>query len=296
VPPIAGATKQGVQTLRTLEDALRLCEGARSCGQIVIVGGGLLGLDVAVSLRHWGCQITVLEALPRLLPRQLDPEGAAMLQHLIEERGIQVIVGDLCDEVLGEGSVTGVRLRSGRELAACLLLILAGVRPNTALASEAGLPCQRGILVNERMQTSLPDIYAVGDCAEFGGHVWGIIPAALAQARVAGSQIAGAKDVVYEDIVPSTTLKVSGIDLTSLGEVNPEAEGAQEYRYVDQERGIYKKLVVRDGRVVGAILLGDRADLQAVNRLVTDRMDVSDVAQRLLDPAFDLRSWVRARH
>jgi len=101
---------------------------------------------------------------------------------------------------------------------------------------------------------------------------------------------------VYQDIVPSTTLKVSGIDLTSLGEVNPEAEGAQEYRYVDQERGIYKKLVVRDGRVVGAILLGDRADLQAVNRLVTDRMDVSDVAQRLLDPAFDLRSWVRARH
>jgi nitrite reductase (NADH) large subunit len=295
IPPIAGVGKRGVDALRTLEDAVRLCEGAEACRNIVILGGGLLGLDSAVSLTHYDVDVTVVEALPRLLPRQLDREGAALLQKLVEARGLRIVVDDLCLEVLGEDRVESIRLQSGGTLPACLLLISAGVRANIGLAKQAGLACDRGILVNERMQTSVPNIYAVGDCAEFDGRVWGIIPAALAQGRVAGMQIAGAADVLYEDIVPSTTLQVSGIDLTSLGEVNPEGEGFQEYRYLDETRGVYKKVVVREGRVVGAILLGDRSDLQAVNRLVSQGIDISAVADRMLEPEFGLGAWVRAQ-
>lgn len=295
IPPIAGVDRPGVSALRTLSDAVRLCEQVRACRHVVILGGGLLGLDSAVSLTHYVVDITVVEALPRLLPRQLDRDGAELLQQLIEARGIRIITGDLCLEVLGEGRVEGIRLKSGASLEACLLLISAGVRANIALAAGAGLACNRGIIVNDRMQTSEPDIYAVGDCAEFEGRVWGIIPAALAQARVAGAQIAGATDVLYEDIVPSTTLKVSGIDLTSLGEVNPEGDGYQEYRFLDEPRGVYKKVVVREGRVVGAILLGDRTDLQAVTRLVSQKIDVSAVADQLLTPDFDLAAWVKAQ-
>lgn len=295
IPPIVGVDKPGVCALRTLGDAVRLSQEAHSCDRVVILGGGLLGLDSAVSLTHYDVDITVVEALPRLLPRQLDREGAELLQHLIEARGIRIITDELCLEVLGEGRVEGIRLKSGASLETCLLLISAGVRSNIALANGARLACNRGIIVNERMQTSDPDIYAVGDCAEFEGRVWGIIPAALAQARVAGSQIAGATDVLYKDIVPSTTLKVSGTDLTSLGEVNPEGDGFQEYRFLDEPRGVYKKVVVREGRVVGAILLGDRADLQALNRLVSQEIDVSEVADRMLTPEFDLAAWVKAQ-
>lgn len=295
IPPIEGIDTPGVCALRTLGDAVRLSQEAHSCDRIVILGGGLLGLDSAVSLSHYDVDITVVEALPWLLPRQLDREGAELLQHLIEARGIRIVAGELCLKVLSNDRIEGVQLKSGVRLNACLLLVSAGVRSNIALATGAGLACNRGVIVNERMQTSDPDIYAVGDCAEFEGRVWGIIPAALAQARVAGAQIAGATEVLYEDIVPSTTLKVSGIDLTSLGEVNPEGDGFQEYRFLDEPHGVYKKLVVRDGRVVGAILLGDRTDLQAVNRLVSQEIDVSAVADQMLTPDFDLAAWVRAQ-
>jgi nitrite reductase (NADH) large subunit len=262
---------------------------------MVILGGGLLGLDAAASLTHYDVHITVVEALPRLLPRQLDEEGAALLQRLIEARGIRIIVNDLCLEVVGQDQVEGVTLKSGSTIPACLLLISAGVRANIALAKAAGLECNRGIIVNEHMQTSVPHIYAVGDAAEFQGEVPGIIPVALAQARVAALHIAGDPTASYTRVVPSTTLKVSGIDLTSTGEVNPEGEGFQEVRFLDETRGIYKKLVIRQGKVVGAILLGDRTDAAAVNRLITQGVDVEPVADRLFDPAFDLAGFARAQ-
>ncbi|NLT73639.1 MAG: NAD(P)/FAD-dependent oxidoreductase [Chloroflexi bacterium] len=295
IPPIPGAAKAGVGALRTLDDAVQLCHAAEACREVVILGGGLLGLDSAVSLTHYDVQITVIEALPRLLPRQLDREGAALLQSMLEARGLTIVTGAQCAQVLGSDRVEGVLLADGSEIDACLLLISAGVRPNIALAQGAGLACNRGILVDARMMTSVPGIYAVGDCAEYDGHVWGIIPAALAQARVAGAQITGGTDVLYTDIVPSTTLKVSGVDLTSLGEVNPEGAGFTEYRYLDAARGIYKKAVLREGHLTGAILLGDRRDLQAVHRLVAQGTDVTEIAEMMLTPEFDLPAWVRSQ-
>jgi len=149
--------------------------------------------------------------------------------------------------------------------------------------------------VDDHLRTSAPDVYAIGDVAEFQGRVWGIIPAALAQARVAAAQLAGDESVVYTDIVPSTTLKVTGIDVISIGEAIPEAPGAMELRSVQPEKGVYTKLVVRDGKVVGAILVGSRARLRAINLLMANGVDVSAHLDSLLDDRFDLMGLAQQR-
>jgi len=154
------------------------------------------------------------------------------------------------------------------------------------------LSCNKGLVVNERLLTSAPDVYAVGDVAEFNGRIWSIIPAALAQAQVAAAQICGERDILYKDIVPSTTLKVTGIDLTSVGEVNPQGDGFVEERRIDAAKGIYKKLVIRDGRVVGAIVLGDRSGVRAITQLIERKVNVSAYVGTLLDEGFNLASLV----
>lgn len=286
VPPIPGADLPGVYTLRTLADGLAVCRAARQAKRAVVLGGGLLGLDTSSALLAHGLEITVVEVMSRLLPRQLDAEGAAVLQSRLEAQGLRFAIGEACAAIEGNGHVQRVVLKSGPVLPAEMVIVSAGIRSNIALAQAAGLACGRGVVVDERMQTSAPDIYAVGDVAEFRGVTWGIIPAALAQARVAAAQIVGEAEVRYEEIVPSTTLKVSGIDLTSIGEVNPEGPGYREVRF--SQNGIYKKAVLREGRIVGAILLGDRADVRAVNQLIAQRVDVSPYVEDLFRPGFDL--------
>jgi len=228
------------------------------------------------SLPRWGL------AQPWLLPRQLDREGAAVLEAILQRMGIQVITGELCTQMEGRGQVERLRLKSGRTLEAEMVVISAGVRSNIALAKEAGLACNRGIVVDEHLQTSHPQVYAVGDVAEFAGRVWAIIPAAIAQGRALGAWLSG-QDGRYEGIVPSATLKVSGVDLASIGEVNPEGEGFEELRRAEPERGLYRKLVLREGRIVGAILLGDRSEFAAVSRLISQGVDVSAHGEKLLE-------------
>lgn len=293
IPPIPGAMRADILTLRTLDDAQALCRKARQGLSFLILGGGLLGLDAAMALHSHGVDVTVVEALPRLLPRQLDAEGAGLLERIVEGRGVRVITGETCAQIEDNGHVQRAHLQSGRIVRADVVLVSAGVRSQIDLARAAGLDTNRGIVVDERMQTSEPGIYAVGDAAEFGGVMWGIIPAALAQARVAAAQLAGRTDTVYREVVPSTTLQVTGIDLTSLGEVNPDGGEFREVRLMNQAACTYKKLVIREGRVVGAILLGSRSDLGAVNHLVSRGVDVAAVADRLLEPDFDLAAFAR---
>jgi len=292
VPPISGADVEGVYTLRSMRDALALRERASRGGRAVVLGGGLLGLDTAMALRAHHIGVMVVEVTPRLLPRQLDAEGAAVLQRAIEEQGVEVLTGDTCALVERRDGKVRLGLKSGRILEADLAVVSAGVRPNLELAQEAGLACNNGLLVNERLLTSAPDVYAVGDVAEFNGRVWGIIPTALAQAQVAAAQISGEKDVVYKDIVPSTTLKVTGIDLTSMGEVNPKGDGFHELRHTDAAAGVYKKLVIRDGRVVGAIVLGDRSNVRAISQLIERKIDVAAHMGALLHEGFNLASLI----
>jgi nitrite reductase (NADH) large subunit len=260
VPPIKGADKPGLRTWRTLEDTLSLQQEASQCGTTLVIGGGLLGLEAARGLLGFCSDVTVLEVFPRLLPRQLDEEGAQLLHDFVESLGINVEVGVYVDEILGDTHVTGVRLKDGREFPAQLVLVSAGVRCNTCFADEAGLETDRGIVVDEHMATNIPGVYAAGDVAVYKGYNWAIAPIAQAQARVAAANMAG-EAVVYEAMVPSTSLKVVGLDVTSVGVVNPEGEGTIQVRNLDEEAGTYKKIVLQENVIVGAIIVGEDKNL-----------------------------------
>jgi nitrite reductase (NADH) large subunit len=293
VPPIPGSDQPGVCALRTIDDALRIQALARQAWRAVVIGGGLLGLETARALRDLGLHVTIVECLPRLLPRQLDDEGAAVLQGLIEGPSTQVLVNASSQQILGDGKATGLRLTDGRELAADLVVVSAGMRSDTRLAHQAGLSVARGVVADGQLRTSAPDIWAAGDAAEFSGRVYGIVPAAIAQARVAAASMAGEQAPDYAGTIPSTTLKVSGIDLTSVGSVMPEEGHAAEFlelRRADPEKGRYRKLVLKDGRLVGAILLGDRANVGPVTQLINQRADLSAHIAQVMDDDFAWKS------
>lgn len=291
VPPIAGTEKKGVFTLRTIDDAQAMRDWVQvGCQRAIAIGGGLLGLETARALRLLGAEVTVVEMFPYLLPRQLDPEGAEVLTTLIGEMGLSIVTGAVTEAILGQDHATGIRLKDGREIPGDLILISAGVRSEVTLAKEAGLTVNRGTAVDAYLRTSAEGVYAAGDAAEFEGRVYGIIPAAIEQARVAGAHMAGQDVAPYQGTVPANTLKIVGIDLTSVGVVSPEEEGYQELRWQDEAGRRYKKFVLRDGKLVGAILLGDKADAAAVSQLITRGVDVSAHVQDLLEEGFDFQA------
>ncbi len=294
IPSIEGVDKAasshvrsgGVFTLRTIEDALAIKRWAEGAKRAVIVGCGLLGLEVARALTVLGLEVTVLEHGPYPLRRQLDAEGGSLMRERIEAMGIGMALNASSQAILGDGQATGVLLQDGRRIKGDLILISAGVRCNVRLAQEAGLEVNRGVVVDERLRTSAEDIYAAGDVAEFRGRVYGIIPAALEQARVAAANMLGREQAEYRGTVSSSTLQVVGVDCTSIGIVHPpEGEGYQEFRKLEAD--VYKKLVLKDGRLVGAILLGDRKDVAPISRLIRKDADVSRYTERLLDDDFD---------
>lgn len=292
LPPLKGLPKGNVFTLRTLEDAKRIMDAAAKAKDVAIIGGGLLGLETARALvtGFKGLNITVLEYAEHLLMRQLDHEGAVILQRWVEAGGTRVLTKAETEEVLGEDAVTGLRLKDGREVKADMVVVSAGARPNLALAREAGLKVNRGVVVDGSLRTSEPDVFALGDVAEFDGKTWGIIPPALDQARVAARKIVGQESPDYRGTVPSNTLKVMGIDLTSIGTVRSEHEASekavQEVRAVSADGGVYRKFVVRDGKLVGAILLGTKKDVNKVSKVIKEGAPVTAYMDRLSDPAF----------
>ena len=299
IPPIKGREKNGFFTLRTIGDVLSIKEYSLNNKKAVLIGGGLLGLEAARGLRVRGLDVTVVEFFPRLLPRQLDEKGAKVLQRLIEKMGINIVLNAQSDEVLGEDKVAGLKLKDGRNVDCNLIIISAGITPRIEIAKEAGISVNKGIIVNERFETNVKGIYAAGDCAEFQGRIYGLWTASTEQGTVAGNNIAGV-DTVYSGTTPSTTLKIVGIDLTSIGVVNPpsptsplEGEGKGEgYRELIREDGsddIYKKLVIKDGKIVGAILLGDTKDVRAVGKLIKNNVDVSKYEDKLVNSKFDLK-------
>jgi nitrite reductase (NADH) large subunit len=283
VPPIKGAQdKEGVLTWRTLEDTLEMEKAAISCHNVVVIGGGLLGLEASRGLKSFCAKITVLEVFPRLMPRQLDTEGARLLQDFVEGLGIKVLVGARTEEIEGNDRVTGVRLQDGQVFPAQTVVIAAGVRGNVTLAEAAGIEVNRGIVVDNHMATSVPDVYAAGDVASYKGYSWAIAPIAQAQARVAAGNMAG-EETVYDVVVPSTTLKVVGIDVSSVGKVNPEEEGYEEIRQLDKEAGTYKKIVIHDGVIVGSIVINDRSLARELENKISDETPMtSDEARGLI--------------
>ena len=286
IPSLAGAGLEGVFTLRSLDDARALDARVRSHPRVVVVGGGLLGLEIGRALGERGADVTIVEIFPHLLPRQLDAAGAAVLQRRIEAAGLRVRTGVLVREILGRGAAAGLRLESGETIPAETVILAAGAAPNTSLARSAGLAVEKGVVVDDHMETSRPGIFAAGDGTQHRGRVYGIIPAAVEQARIAAAAILGDRSP-YPGTTPSNTLKVVGIALTSAGAIQAETRGQEELRREVPEAGIYKKLVLDEGRLIGAVWLGDRKGADAVVRAVAERRDVSAIKHDLLGDDFD---------
>src|SRR5271157_3237676 len=284
--PIPNADLDGVFTIREYGDAeaIRsyLTAGTR---HVVIIGGGLLGLEAARHLRNADIDtLTIVEIFPRLLPKQLDTDGARILQELMERMGCECITGAQVEEFCGEKQVSSVLLKDERELTAETVLISAGIRPRIQLAVDAGLEVNRGIIVDEHLRSTDENIYVVGDLVEFEGIVWGIIPAAMDHAPVVANNIVGNEDVHYRQTIPRNTLKVAGIDLTSFGKVTFDDGGEEDYEIIakmDEEAERYEKYVLKDGILVGSILLGSTENLKFVTDHIAREMTREEVEERL---------------
>lgn len=280
VPPITGSALPGVFTLRNIADARAIKEHAAKTNRVVVIGGGLLGLETGQALRKLGKEVTVVEFFPRLLPRQLDDEGAARLKKIMETQlGFSFRLGARTKEITGTESASGVVLEDGETLPCEMVIISAGVRPNLDLAVSLGLTHDKGIVVNERMETSIEAIYAAGDVAEFGGQPpSGIWPTAMKQGEVAGIAMAGGT-ATYNGTIMANKLKVVGIDLAAIGDIDAD------YRYesrITATDNTYRKIVIDQDRIIGCILLGDTADYGKLNRAINDKTELHLLDQQLV--------------
>jgi nitrite reductase (NADH) large subunit len=286
VPPIKGVDKKGVFALRTLDDAQAIIDYVQDHRQVVIIGGGLLGLEIARAIRSRGAEVEVVEFFDRLLPRQLDVQGASVLRSQIEGLGIRVRLGVTTEEILGQEDVKGIRLKGGADVSADMAVIAAGVRPNLGLSQGAGLTTDRGLVVDDRLRTSHPRVFAAGDSIQHRGKVYGIIPASFDQARTVAYNMLG-EEKKYEGTIPANTLKVVGLYVTSLGLANPEGQGYEEIRKFKKEEGIYKKIVLQDGALVGAIWMGTKKGVNEIARAVTAKTKVNQWINTFFEDSFD---------
>jgi nitrite reductase (NADH) large subunit len=273
--------------LRSIKDARDIASAAEKAEDVVLIGGGLLGLEAGNALRKLGKRVTVVESFPRLLPRQLDVEGARRLRQIMEAMGFSFRLGAKTQEIIGADQVNAVLLEGDEELPAQLVVISAGVRCNMELAEPLGLETDRGIKVNEYLQTNQPDIYAAGDVAEYKGFPYGIWPAAMEQGKIAGINMAGGVEL-YNGTTMANTLKVVGVDVASAGEI--DAEQKLESKAVVTEN-VYKKIVLEENRIVGCIMLGDTKAFKDITKLISDRRDVSQVKDQILSDGFDFKSF-----
>jgi nitrite reductase (NADH) large subunit len=252
LPPIQGIGKQGVFAYRYPADCAAIATAAGSASRAAVIGGGLLGLEAARGVVETGTPVTVVHLMDRLMERQLDPDSGGLLRDEIEGLGIEVLLEHSTAEVLGNGKATGLRFEDGSTLDCDLVVISAGIRARTELARAAGLECERGIVVDDHMRTSDPQIYAVGECAQHQGIVYGVVAPIYEQAATGAAAMLG-DEAEFTGTVIGTKLKVMGVDLVSIGDVTEGHTVAMR----DQSERIYRKLAVKDGRLVGAVLMGD---------------------------------------
>jgi nitrite reductase (NADH) large subunit len=284
VLPVPGKALPGVLTYRDLGDTGAMIGAAAQFRRAVVIGGGLLGLEAANGLRARGMDVTVVHLMPWLMERQLDETAAGMLQAALEARGIAFRLGAETEAIVAgppEGRVSAVRLKDGAELAADLVVMAVGIRPNVELAQTAGLYCGRGIVVNDTMQTYDPRIYAVGECVAHRGIAYGLVAPLYEMAKVCATHLAGFGIGRYQGSIPSTKLKVTGIDVFSAGEFTA-GEAAEPIVLHDAEAGIYRKAIVRDGRLVGAVLYGDTEGSAWLLELMAERSDVAAIRDALV--------------
>jgi nitrite reductase (NADH) large subunit len=281
VLPIPGKDLPGVVTFRDLADVDAMLESARRYKTAVVIGGGLLGLEAASALLRRGMDVTVVHLFDTLMERQLDAAAAALLRTCLEGRGVKFKMPAKTTAILGESRVSAVRFEDGSELAAELVVMATGVRPNIELANKAGLRCERGVLVDDTLQTYDPSIYAVGECVQHRNRTFGLVAPLWEQARVCAIHLAELGVSRYRGTLPATQLKVAGIELYSAGDFG-NTEGAEALVLQDHRNGIYKRLVIRDNRLRGAVLYGDARHGSWYFELMSDGRDIGGLRDRLL--------------
>ena len=279
--PLPGADLPGVLAYRDVDDVDAMVRASETGRHAVVIGGGLLGLEAAYGLQQRGMDVTVVHLGESLMERQLDPTASALLRTSLESRGLKFKMPAQTEAILGEDHVQSVRFGDGTEIPADLVVMAVGIRPNIELAKASGIVCDRGVLVNDTMQTFDPAIYAVGECVQHRGTCYGLVAPLFEQARVVANHLAEFGIGQYSGSQVSTKLKVTGIDLFSAGNFVGD-EDCDELIFTDAARGVYKKLVIRDNRIEGAVLYGNTVDGPWYFQLLRDGTDVSDFRENLL--------------
>jgi nitrite reductase (NADH) large subunit len=279
--PVPGHQLNGVLAFRDIQDVETMLAMARNHRHAVVIGGGLLGLEAANGLQRQGMSVTVVHVTDALMNQQLDKPAALLLQKALEAKGLKFMMEAQTESILGTDRVTGVRFKDGAEIPADLVVMTAGVRPNIELAKAAGLHCERAIVVDDTLQTYDPRVYAVGECVQHRSATFGLVAPIWDQARVCGAHLAGAGVRRYVQSTSPTRLKVTGVDLYSVGDFIG-GEGSEDLVLRDARRGVYKRLVIKEGRVTGAVLYGDVKDGPWYFGLIQNRADITPIRQTLL--------------
>ncbi len=279
--PVPGHDLEGVVSFRDIHDVDLMLEAAARHKHAVVIGGGLLGLEAANGLMEQGMSVTVVHLMDNLMERQLDSAAAEMLKSALEERGLNFLMQAQTEAIVGKDRVEKIRFKDGTEIYADLVVMAVGIRPNIELAKNSGIHCERGIVVNDTMQTFDPRVYSVGECVQHRGLTYGLVAPLFEMAKVCANHLAQYGIGRYEGSVTSTKLKVTGIDLFSAGDFIGD-ENTEELVFQDAARGVYRKLVVQDNRIKGAVMYGDTLDGSWYFDLMRDETDISDMREHVL--------------
>lgn len=279
--PLPGADKKGVIAFRDIKDCETMMETAKTYKKAVVIGGGLLGLEAARGLLNLNMEVSVIHSNKILMNRQLDETAGIMLQKELQEQGMKFLLGKHTEKILGKERVTGLRFTDGSEERADLLVMAVGIKPNMAMAKKSGIEVNRGILVNDFMETNIPNVYSVGECVEHRGISYGLVAPLYEQAAVLAKRLAGLETDGYHGSVVSTKLKVSGVDVFSAGQYLDDVD-TRAVRVQDEFGGVYKKVVIRGGKVVGSVLFGDISDGARLFSMIRSGEDVTGKEKEIL--------------
>lgn len=279
--PLPGGDKEGVIAFRDIKDCETMIETSHKYKKAIVIGGGLLGLEAARGLLNLNMEVSVVHIHPFLMERQLDQPASIMLRRELEGQGMKFLLSKNSESILGKKRVTGVRFTDGSEEAADLVVMAVGIRPNISLAKSSGIETNRGIVVNDYMETDAPHVYSVGECAEHRGIAYGLVAPLYEQGAVLAKRLAGLDTQGYEGSVVSTKLKVSGVQVFSAGMFKDEPD-TRAVRLQDELEGVYKKIVLREGKVVGAVLFGDTTDGSRIFSMIRSGEDVTGKEKEVL--------------
>ncbi|MFB5284228.1 nitrite reductase large subunit NirB [Peribacillus sp. Hz7] len=273
--PIPGVDKEGVTGFRDIQDCEKMMQYSDKYKKAAVIGGGLLGLEAARGLLDLGMEVDVVHLSDYLMDRQLDPAASKLLQKELEGQGMNFLLGKNTQEVIGNTHVEGLRFSDGEEIKADLVVMAVGIKPHIQLAINSEIPVNRGIIVNDYMETNIPNVYAVGECAEHRGVVYGLVAPLYEQGKVLAKRICGIEGDPYEGTVLSTQLKVSGVDVFSAGEIF-ENEQTKTIKSFNDWEGTYKNVLIQDGKIIGAVLFGDTKEGNKLLSFINKRADVTE--------------------